>query len=129
MRNDFSFLWFIGESVIPKGTIKLVITLGQTPRIATAVIDFLVVNYLSAYNRVLGRPLLRALRVVTSIHCLTMKFPTTDGIGQVRGRPWDSRECYNKSLEQVEKRKELPQTIEVEKTSKGPMATNIELHL
>ena len=74
----------------------------------TIVIDFLVVNYSSAYNRVLGRPLLRALKAVTSIHFLTMKFPTMMRKCQVRGRQWDSRECYNKSLDLAKKKKELP---------------------
>ena len=100
--------------MIPEGTIKLVITLREAPRIVTTVIDFLVVNCPSAYKIVLGRPLLRALKAVTSVHCLKMKFPTTAETNQVRGRQWDSRECYNKSLELAEKRKELPQTIEVE---------------
>ena len=50
------------------------------------VIDFLMVNYSSAYNGALGRPLLRALKAIMSIHGLTMKFPTMAGMGQVRGR-------------------------------------------
>ena len=77
----------------------------------TIVIDLLVVNYLSGYNGVLGRPLLRVLKAVTSIHYLTMKFLIVVGTGQVRERQWDSRECYNKSLELTDKRKELPQTM------------------
>ena len=35
----------------------------------------------------------------------------------------------HKSLELVEKREKLPQVLEVEKTSKGPMETNIDPHL
>ena len=49
---------------------------------ATIVINFLVVNCPSAFNGVLGRPLLRTLKTVTSIHCLTIKFPITAGTGQ-----------------------------------------------
>ena len=93
---------FIGESVILEGTIKLVVTLGEAPRTTTIVTDFLMVNCLSAFNRVLGKPLLRTLKALTSIHYLTIKFPTTAGTCQVRGRQWDSRECYNKSLELAE---------------------------
>ena len=33
------------ESVIPEGTIKLAVTLGEAPRMATIVIDFLSVSY------------------------------------------------------------------------------------
>ena len=92
----------------------------------TIVIEFLTVNYLSTFNGVLGRPLLKAMKVVTSIHCLTMKFPTLVRTSQVRGRQWDFRECYNKSLELAEKREGLSHTTEVEKTSKGPMETNVD---
>ena len=81
----------------------------------TVVIDFLALNYLSAFNGVLGRPLLKALKVVTSTHCLTIKFPTTVGAGQVQGRQRDSRECYNRSLELAEKEPELSQAMEVER--------------
>ena len=54
----------------------------------TIVIEFLMVNCPSAYNGVLGKPLLRALIAITSIaftsiHCLTMQFPTMVRIGQV----------------------------------------------
>ena len=90
------------------------------------VINFLTVNCLSTFNRVLGRPLLRALKAVTSIHYLTMKFPTAAGTSQVQGRQRDSRECYSRSIELAEKGLELPQAIEVEKISQGPMETNID---
>ena len=74
---------FTGKSGTPEGTIKLVVTLGEGPQTVIIVINFLVVNYLLAYNGVLGRPLWRALKGVMSVHCLRMKFPTTVGTGQV----------------------------------------------
>ena len=117
---------FIGDSVIPEGTIKLAITLGEPPRTTIMVIDFLVVKCPSAFNGVLGRHLLKALKVVASIHYLTMKFPTPMGIGQVRGRQCDCRDCYNKSLELAKKGPRLPRVMEVETTSQGLMETNID---
>ena len=120
---------FTEDSVIPEGTIKLVVTLGEPPQMATVMIDFLVVKCPSAFNGVLGRPLLKALKAITSFHCLTIKFPTVVGICQVRGRQRDSRDCYSKSLELVDMAPELPQAIEVEKTSRGLMETNINPHL
>ena len=89
--------------MILKGTIKLTVTLGEPPRTATVVIDFLVVKYPSAFNGVIGRLLLKALKAVASIHYLTIKFSTAMGICQVRGKQRDSRECYNKSLDLAEK--------------------------
>ena len=80
-----SLYGFTGESVIPEGTIKLAITQVEAPRTTTTVIDFLVVNCPSAFNGVLVRLLLRTLKAVTYIHCLTIKFPTTTETGQVRG--------------------------------------------
>ena len=62
---------FIGDSVIPKGTIKLAITLGEPPQMVIVMIDFLAVKCPSAFNRVLGKPFLKALKVMMSIHCLT----------------------------------------------------------
>ena len=74
---------FTGDNVIAEGTIKLVVALRKPPPTATMMIDFLTVKCLSAFNRVLDRLLLKALKAVTSIHCLTIKFPTAAGIGQV----------------------------------------------
>ena len=50
----------------------------------TMVIDFFTVKCPSTFNRILGRPLLKTLKVVTLIHCLKIKFPVAAGIGQVR---------------------------------------------
>ena len=44
---------------------------------------FLVMDCQSAFNGVIGRPLLKVLKVVTSIYHLTMKFPTIEGTRQV----------------------------------------------
>ena len=63
---------------------------------------------------------MKALKVVTSIFHLTMKFPTTDGTEEVRGSQYDSRECYNKSLKLEEKERRLPQNMEIQKVIVGP---------
>ena len=71
------------DSVIPKGTIKLSVTIGEPPQMMTIMTSFLIVNCPSAFNRVLDRLLLKVLKVVTSIHCLTIKFSTPTKTGQV----------------------------------------------
>ena len=76
-------LAFTGDSVIPEGIIKLAVTLGEPPQTATMMINFLIIKFPSAFNGVLGRLLLKALKAVTLIYCLTIKFPTAAGIGQV----------------------------------------------
>ena len=103
---------FTSDHVIPKGTIKLVVIVGENPRESTVMIEFLIVGYPSTFNGIIGRPLLKVLKAVASIYHLTMKFPTTEGTGQVQGSQFDSRECYNKSLKLVERKKKLPWKME-----------------
>ena len=69
--------------MIPEGTIKLVVTLEDPPRTSTMMINFILVKCPSAFNGILGRPLLKALKAVTSIHFLTIKFFIATGIDQV----------------------------------------------
>ena len=82
--STFPLYGFTRDTVIPEGTIKLAVTLVEPPRTAAVMIDFLIVKIPSTFNRVLGRPLLKTLKAITSIHYLTMKFPTAARRGQVR---------------------------------------------
>ena len=104
-------------------------TLGEHPRLSTVMVEFLIIDCPSAFNGVIGRPLLKALKAITSIYHLTMKFPSMEETGQVRGTQYDSRECYNKSIKLAEKERRLPQIMEVGRVSVGPMETNIDPRL
>ena len=74
---------FTRDHVIPKGTIKLAVMMREHPIVSTVMIEFLVVDYPSVVRGIIGRQLLKALKAVTSIYHLTMKFPTTEGMEQV----------------------------------------------
>ena len=74
---------FTRDHVIPKGIIKLVVTMGEHPRMTTVLIEFLVVECPLTFNSVIDRPLLRTLKAEVSIHYLIMKFPIAAGIEQV----------------------------------------------
>ena len=78
--------------------ITLPMTVGEYPRESCIMVDFLVIDQLSAFNTVLGRPSLRALKAITSIYHLLMKFPTPNGVGQVRGNQEEARRCYNQAF-------------------------------
>ena len=56
---------FNGDYVILKGTTKLAVTVGEHPQVLTVVPKFLVVDFPKAINGIIGRPLLKALKVVT----------------------------------------------------------------
>jgi ribonuclease HI len=95
---------FTGDSIVPRGKITLAMEIGAEPLVTRNFMEFLVVDSRSAYHGVLGRPALKELCAVTSIHHLCMKFPTDGGVATVRGDQRGSRECYSNSLRKAEPR-------------------------
>ena len=91
---------FSGEKVLPVGSIQLVLTLGEPPCQATTTARFLIVDAPSAYNMLLGRPSLNAIRAIPSAYHMVIKFPTVNGVGTVRGDQRVARECYTASMKQ-----------------------------
>ncbi|XP_059441933.1 uncharacterized protein LOC132174265 [Corylus avellana] len=91
---------FSGERVRPIGAISLPLKVGPKPTQATVMDDFIVVNKPSAYNAIIDRPTLNALRAIASTFHLAMKFPTDSGIGVVRGSQEVARFCYNTMLKE-----------------------------
>ena len=76
---------FSGEKGLPLGLIQLVLTLGDPPCQATTIVKFLIVDASSAYNMLLGRPSLNAIKAIPSVYHMMIKFPTTGRVGMVRG--------------------------------------------
>ena len=88
------------KKVLPLGSIQLVLTLGDPPCQATTTTRFLVVNAPSAYNMLLGKPSLNAIKAFPSAYRMMVKFPTVSGVGMVRGDQRVARECYSSSMKQ-----------------------------
>ena len=103
---------FTRDHVILRGTVKLLVIVGEHPKVLTIVTEFLIVDCLSVVNGIIGRPHLMVVKVVTSIYNLTMKFSAIERMGQVQGSQYNLRECYNKSLRVAEKERKLPQKME-----------------
>ena len=76
-------LGFFGEKLLPLGSVQLVLTLGDPPCQATTTIKFLIVDAPSAYNMLLGRPSLNAIRAIPFAYHVVFKFPTKNGVGMV----------------------------------------------
>ncbi|XP_074336725.1 uncharacterized protein LOC141673896 [Apium graveolens] len=93
---------FTGNSIGVKGIIRLPITIGEEPYVATHIAMFTVVDQPCAYNVIVGRPLMRAMRMVISIHHITVKFPTPTGVGFLKSCQYESRVCYNQALRAAE---------------------------
>ncbi|XP_074324376.1 uncharacterized protein LOC141661291 [Apium graveolens] len=96
--EDSRVYGFSGTGVRVMGSIRLPCTLGESPLSVTKMLEFKVLNQESSHNVLLGRPFLREMKVVTSIHHLTIKFPTPNGVGSIKGSQYDSRECYKQAM-------------------------------
>ena len=88
------------KKVLPLGSIQLVLTLGDPPCQAMTTARFLIVDAPSAYNMLLGRPSLNAIKSIPSAYHMMIKFPTVSGVGMVRGDQRVARECYSTSVKQ-----------------------------
>ena len=74
---------FSREKVLPLGIIQLVLTLGDPSCQATMTVRFLIVDAPSAYNMLLGRPSLNAIKAISSAYHMVIKFPTINGVRMV----------------------------------------------
>ena len=90
---------FGGTRVFPLGAVTLLVTVDNYLQQITRDVTFLMVDYLSAYNGILGRPTLNSCKAATSTYHLMIKFPIEYGIGELRGDQMAARECYIAMLE------------------------------
>ena len=90
---------FGGTRVLPLGAIILSVIVGDYLQQITHDVTFLVVDYSSAYNGILGRATLNLWKAATSTYHLMIKFPTEYGIRELRGDQVAARECYIAMLE------------------------------
>ncbi|XP_052193775.1 uncharacterized protein LOC127802122 [Diospyros lotus] len=89
---------FDEEGVYSDGVIQLPLVVGKGSRTSQVMLDILVADVPVAYNMILGRSGLNALRAIPSTYHMMMKFPTINGIGEVRGDLCSARECYIASI-------------------------------
>ena len=66
---------FGGMKVQPVGTITLLVVVKAYPQQTTKKVNFLVVDYSSSYNVIIGRPTLNSWKTITSTYHLSVKFP------------------------------------------------------
>ena len=85
---------FNGESTTAVGKIKLpVFTAGENK-----MTSFLVLDCPSAYNIILGRPWIHAMKVVPSTYHQRIRFPTNREIKEIKGCQKVVRTCYLHSM-------------------------------
>ena len=82
---DSPLVSFSGDKVYPRGIVTLIITAGSHPFQVTNKHNFLVVDSPSSYNVIIGQPTLNRWKAATSTYCLKVKFPTEQGVGEIKG--------------------------------------------
>ena len=85
LRPSPNPIYYFTRDIVPVGVITFLLMVGEYPRESYVMENFLVINQPSAFNAVLDRPSLRALKAISSIYHLLMRFPSPNGVGQVRG--------------------------------------------
>ena len=73
---------FGGTKVYPLGAVTLPVTIGDYPQQITRDVTFLIFDYSSAYNAIIGRPTLNSWKAITSTYHLMVKFPTEYRVGE-----------------------------------------------
>ena len=89
---------FNGDRVYPKSIVTLTVTVGTYPKQLTCQLEFLVVDCPSSYNVIIGRPMLNRWKSAMSTYCLKVKFPTENGVGEVKVDQVLAIECYQAVL-------------------------------
>ncbi|CAL2257122.1 unnamed protein product [Prunus armeniaca] len=90
-------LSFSGDLIQPVGSISLPVA----PTRTMTYDQFLIVDYPTAYNVIIGRTALTRVKAHLSPHMLLMKFPTRNGTGVIRGDQLSARTCYATALKSV----------------------------
>lgn len=76
------------------GVITLPVIVREGARTATQMVQFTVIDMESAYNGIIGRPLIHDFRAILSKYYQMIKFPTPEGPGIWRSNQAVSRSCY-----------------------------------
>lgn len=76
---------FTGDTLSPKGMVQLKVAFGTLSRAVEVMVDFLVVNALSAYNAILNRGSLNRIGAIVSSPYLKIKFHTEHKIREECG--------------------------------------------
>ena len=89
---------FANQPIRPKRIITLPITIGQGEHTTMVMADFLVVDQPTAYNAIIGRPLMKKTNMVSAVYCLTVKFSTPTGVGYIKADQATIRQCHIQAI-------------------------------
>ncbi|XP_062191200.1 uncharacterized protein LOC133894995 [Phragmites australis] len=89
------------SSMMPLGQIELPVTFGTPDNFCTEKLTFDVVHFKTAYNVILGRPMLGKVMTVVHYAYHTLKIPGPKGVIAVKGDQRATVKCDKQSLDMV----------------------------
>ncbi|XP_073031253.1 uncharacterized protein [Primulina eburnea] len=114
---------FTGHEIHPLGVVNLPLSLGSGDARKTRIITFVIVDDLSSYNVIMGRPTMAAFMAIASALHQKIKFPVGEAVGEVKGDQKTSRKCY------VEEVRVEQKPVKIEHPSRPESRGLDQLHL
>ena len=93
-KSTTVLIGFDRKSTAPVGKIKLPVFTIRENKITT----FLVMDYLSVYNIILGRLWIHAMKAIPSTYHQRIRFPTRSGLREIKGNWEIAQTCYLNSM-------------------------------
>lgn len=86
---------FSGEPTWILGHLPMIITFDNGESVKSILVKYLIVNTVSPYNIIIGKPSFNSLEATLSTMYLTFKYPLKDGrTGIIKGDQEIGRKCY-----------------------------------
>ncbi|XP_021719373.1 uncharacterized protein LOC110687054 [Chenopodium quinoa] len=96
---SYPVIGFNGSTVRPEGSIVLPVKLGDGSQARDVMAEFLVVNVKSAYNAIIGKPIIHDMQAVVSTYQLAITYVSNLGaVEKVYGGQVMSKSCFVTSL-------------------------------
>ncbi|XP_056695774.1 uncharacterized protein [Spinacia oleracea] len=98
-KIHYPIIGFGGSIIHPIGIISLPLRMGNKKEFRQMDVRFLIVEDITAYNVILGRPTLNRAKAVTVTHLMLLKFVCDDGsVSTIHGDQQQARDCYLTTL-------------------------------
>ncbi|GJS38683.1 hypothetical protein Tco_0563726 [Tanacetum coccineum] len=88
-----SLTGFSGETIWPRGQLRLWVTIGDAEHFTKAWMNFMIVRSPSPYNGIIGRPGIREIQAVPSTAHGILKFPVDGEVVTIRSTILTPNEC------------------------------------
>ncbi|XP_012442225.1 uncharacterized protein LOC105767264 [Gossypium raimondii] len=92
---------FTNHRVKVKGSITLLVTLGDGEHTTTEYVQFFIVDHPMAFNAIFGRLIMRTVKMVVTKFSIKIKFSTRTGIKFRRSDQRTTRKCHMLSVKQA----------------------------